>query len=315
MSVLAAAMVLVPMTTGSYGSTNQTASQARNPASPKCLIRSINVNARTGRVKAVGGCRIRGYRTHTRWTYSYTVHDHQGNRCGQRSTTGSRRFFSIRPLGVYRVTLRFTLRAHLRSGQLRGRTVSRSKTINLGGRMAQCGKLGKAPLPPATDLCAWPPPPAMARYGSCGFPQEGTLCAWSSRPAFTNGWASPGSIACKAGSCWLEQKGAFPWLGYDAPWVELRCGNPADPPSSQAHLGTLGVGLTNPQGQTCGPVSTPIFNILAFRVPPAWGGTLKVIWTLQSRGTQEFLTAQFRLPGTEDGCPQLLAEGKPTLMN
>jgi hypothetical protein len=140
-------------------------------------------------------------------------------------------------------------------------------------------------------------------------------CAWATRPQKAARFVSAGAIDCGATSCHFKNiAGAKTnWLGVE---IQPKVGYCAD--GRRIRVSVYDVGLTHPGGKRCPYSVRPDIGFFpSFRIPTGWGGTLTVVWTLETFTSKwipiasQAAAAKYRLSGTSDGCELLSASGSP----
>ena len=162
----------------------------------------------------------------------------------------------------------------------------------------------------------------LTSSGTCGpvvksaqAPAHSDPCAWATQPQKDGRFFSAGATYCRGASCHFKNMpGAkTTWLGVE---LHPKIGYCAD--GRRIRVSVYDVGLTHPGGQRCKYSVRPDIGFFrGFRIPPDWGGTLTVVWTLETFTSKwipiasQAAAARYRLNGTSDGCDLLFASGSP----
>jgi len=292
---------------------------------PKCSIGAVVYNNQAAVVSTSGRCFVPSYKRHklqklpSKWSYSWTGYDKSGATFGTGSKgSGKRSSFPLNPARFYTVKVTFTVTTPKTKSHPKA-SASKTQTITTGGTGLVVPGLGDGPetTPPSVvngvnPLCPFTDPYVDSHFNGqalCGTAASES-CAFVSAPTLSpDGTVQSGQWLCPGGQCVAPPsvaRGPYQWFGYNVFFVTAyMCGN-GDLVGS---YGLATVSLINTDGSSCTLHPDGLGEVPIFRLPPEWGGTLKVTFTEGTFNRKtgrtwpvEYETAQFKLGGTQNGC-------------
>jgi hypothetical protein len=292
---------------------------------PRCTVGAITYNDQTALVSVSSGqCFVPKHKGHkarmlrAKWGYSWVGYDQFGETFGAASHgAGKGLSFKLNPARFYTVKVVFTITTPKTKTHPQV-SASRKQTIPTGGVGLVVPGLGDGPgtTPPAVVNGVNPLCPFTDEYvdsfiptPQCGTAAPGS-CAFVSAPTMSSdGTIQAGRWLCPGGQCAAPPnvaRGPYLWFGYDVFFVTAYMCGAGDLVGA---FGLTTITLVDADGSSCTLHPNGTGEVPTFRLPPEWGGTVKVTFTEgtfdRSNGKSwpvEYETAQFRLNGSQNGC-------------